>query len=265
MRLRTTLAMIGLCLLMPGCQLAWDITTNMIFESCLFTDTVASKVQYRHQACEAWKQYRSSHAGNDYPADFVCGFKTGYATFLEEGGDVSPPPAPPLKYWKIRYQNASGRTATQSWTAGYHEGAVAAKASNARNQIIVPINACASSDPGTAPPTAPVLPPGATVVPPNVPSLPSLEPDLPAPRPAPVESAPPPGGKSGSANPTASPIRGGTAALDSSRAGDQPAADSDSAPLTLIESLVSPRAESESTPLLPIQNVLPGKEHPDDP
>ena len=215
MRLRTTLAMIGVSLLTNGCQLCWDITKNVAFETCLFTDTMKSKIQYRHQASEAWKEYLSCHEGGDYSADFTRGFKTGYAEFLAEGGNTCPPPAPPVKYWKIKYQNAAGRAATDLWSAGYREGATVAKASGARNYIIVPINKPTPPVVGPTPATpmtnsgTPGLAPGATVLPPGSSYLPRPIPppvsenELPAPRPAPGEAVPLRDGKTSSANPTA--------------------------------------------------------------
>jgi hypothetical protein len=197
--------MIGLSLLTSGCQLAWDSTRNLIFETCLCTDTISSKIHYRFSANEAWKEYSSAHPEQTASVDFVKGFKAGYADYLENGGAVCAPPAPPLKYWKIKYQNAEGRAATAQWSAGFREGAGAAKASGARNFIVLPINKCEpspSSAPGGSGPACGATPPKPGVpIPPEGPILPSQEPEkeLPLPRPAPKEAAPA-GNMSGAAN-----------------------------------------------------------------
>jgi hypothetical protein len=181
MKLRATLGMIGLSLLTSGCQLTWDITRNLAFETYLCTDTVASKIHYRCMAITAWKEYSAGHpACTDSP--FAKGFKEGYAEFLEEGGSECPPPAPPRRYWKLKYQNEEGRVATSRWAAGYREGVIAAKASGARNYIIIPINKC-------VPPQPPAPPPGATLPAPAAEgAAPAAEGDLPPPRPAAKES-----------------------------------------------------------------------------
>lgn len=210
MRLRATLGMIGLSLLTSGCQLAWDSTRNLIFETCLRTDTISSKIHYRFSANEAWKEYSSAHPEQTAAVDFVKGFKAGYADYLENGGAVCAPPAPPMKYWKIKYQNAGGRAATAQWSAGFREGAGAAKASGARNFIVLPISKCEPSPspaPGGSGPACGATPPKPGVpVPPEGPILPSQEPaptlekELPRPRPAPEEAAPTTGNTSSADN-----------------------------------------------------------------
>ncbi|MHB1426398.1 MAG: hypothetical protein ACYC3I_24815 [Gemmataceae bacterium] len=195
MRLRTAFVTIGLCVLASGCQLTWDITRNLAFQTCLNTNAIASKIEYRHMANLALVEYSSHHPEPTQSVDFVKGFKQGYAEYLEYGGSEIPPPAPPVKYWKIKYQNKEGRLATSMWNAGYKEGATAAKASGARNFIVVPFNKIASAESQPAPafsaPQMGILPPGSVpVLPPG--SMPPPERELPLPRPAPKEAAPPP-------------------------------------------------------------------------
>jgi hypothetical protein len=155
----------------------------MAFETYLYTDTVASKIHYRCIAITAWKEYSAGHPDCADSSEFAKGFKEGYAEFLEEGGNECPPPVPPRKYWKLKYQNEAGRAATARWTAGYREGAVAAKASGTRDYIVIPYNKC-------VPPQPPALAPGATLPAPAAAVSPPATPDneLPLPRPAAKES-----------------------------------------------------------------------------
>ena len=260
MRLRTALTMIGVSFLTPGCQLAWDATTNIAFETCLFTDTMTSKVHYCLQANEAWKEYLSQHGDGDYCADFAKGFKTGYQEYLEGGGGVSAPPTPPMKYWKSRYQNAEGRAAAHMWSLGYREGASAAKASGARKFIEVPFNKPTPPPPGFAK-GIPGLPPGATVLPPGhpalVPQVPEME--LPAPRPAPARD-----GKTASRTSVAPPDRRTPGNAVASPAPHQPESDSDSVPLQPIRSILSKKRKP--APLTPaIAPREPAKGNPGSP
>lgn len=230
MKVRTVLALIGLSLLTQGCQLAWEATTNVVFETCLFTDTMTSKVHYRLQANEAWKEYLAHHAGGDYCADFAKGFKSGYKDFLEGGGDTSPPPAPPMKYWKNRFQTPEGREASKMWSLGYAEGSMAAKASGARNLIVVPYNKIApppESATGTL--AFPLISPQ---VPPSVPEI-----DLPAPRIEPGKTVPPQANKTSFAKPGSTPVSQKAIGSKSSQAGQQP--ESDSVPVQSIRSILS--------------------------
>jgi hypothetical protein len=184
------LGLIALCLLAPGCQLAWDAASNLAFETCLFTDHVTSNVYYYHLAGNAWRDYRTAHPDKANDQDFVKGFKRGYTEYLEDGGVAGTPPLPPQRYWKTCYQSPEGRAATIAWYAGYREGSLAAKASGYRNLIVVPAG---KGDPPAPPggpgePGAGMIMPGPMVAPiqtiPAQPIVPS-EPDLPAPRLAP--------------------------------------------------------------------------------
>jgi len=229
MKVRTVLALIGMSLLTQGCQLAWDATTNVVFETCLFTDTMTSRVHYCLQANEAWKEYLSHHAGGDYSPDFAKGFKAGYKDFLYAGGDTSPPPAPPMKYWKIRFQTPEGREASKMWSLGYAEGSMAAKASGARGLIVVPYNRVAPPDSSTGTLGIPLLPPQF--------SPPGAEIDLPAPRPEPAKTVPPQASTTSSIKPGLSPSSPKAMGSGTSRAGQPP--ESDSMPVQSIRSILS--------------------------
>lgn len=182
MPLQAMFGAVFLCLGVSGCRLASDITHNLVFETCLFTDEVKGKVYYRILACSAWKAYQPAHPERADSADFAKGFKLGYADYLEGGGDGSSHPLPPLRYWKVRHETPEGRAATLCWLEGFQAGAAAAKASGYRQLIVVPVG---KSDlpPGGSPPPMPNAP-MLGVVPP-APATPVEE--LPVPRSLPTE------------------------------------------------------------------------------
>lgn len=199
MRLPSILSALVLCLGVSGCRMASDITHNVVFETCLFVDEVKGKVYYRLLAHAAWKEYLAGHAECGDSADFGKGFKLGYADYLENGGDGSSHPLPPLRYWKIRHETPEGRAATAAWLKGFREGAAAAKASGYRQLIIVPVGH------GGAPPAGSPLPSpdgpllGAA---PAAPATPVEE--LPVPRSVP--SAPPSKDGGGEKTPASAPL-----------------------------------------------------------
>jgi hypothetical protein len=201
MRHWPTLGLLGFCLLSSGCQLAWDITTNIAFETCMFTDHIHSSVYYYRLACDAWAKYRSAHPDLANQQDFAKGFKHGYAEFLEDGGIPGTPPLPPQRYWKKCYQSPEGRNATALWSAGFKEGSLAAKASGYRNFVVVPAGKCDTPPGGAAAPNSAAAPAAGLGMPlPGGPSgplnpsprqpAPPPEPELPAPRLAPQGAAP---------------------------------------------------------------------------
>lgn len=172
-----------------GCRLASDITHNLVFETCLFADEVKGKVYYRMLAHTAWKDYRAEHPECPKSADFAKGFKLGYADYLENGGNGSSHPLPPLRYWKVRHETPEGRAATVRWLEGFQVGTVMAKASGYRELIIVPVGTSGLA-PNAAPPASPYAPslPDASFAPATPTPPPPVE-ELPEPRALPA--APP--------------------------------------------------------------------------
>jgi hypothetical protein len=188
------IAAVLLCVSASGCRMAAEITRNLVFETCLFTDEVKGKVYYRMLANSAWKSYRGEHPDCTGSADFAKGFKRGYADYLEYGGDCCLPRAvPPLRYLKVHYESPEGRAATVAWLDGFRAGATAAKASGYRELIIVPVGK-SNHPPGGAPSTPAIAPPAdGTLVPGTGVVTPAEE--LPSPRTLP--DVPPPPNKEG--------------------------------------------------------------------
>jgi hypothetical protein len=181
-----------LCLSATGCRMAAQITENLVFETCLFTDEVKGKVYYRMLANTAWKSYQGEHPDCASSADFAKGFKRGYADYLAYGGDCClSHPQPPLRYWKVHHETPEGRVATVAWLDGFREGATAAKASGYRELIVVPIGKSKHPIGGapSMPPLAPSLGNGTPV--PGTPATPPAE-ELPVPHPLPDAPMPPP-------------------------------------------------------------------------
>jgi hypothetical protein len=155
-----------LCVSASGCRMAVQITRNIVFETCLFTDEVKGKVYYRMLAHSAWKSYQGEHPDCASSADFAKGFKRGYADYLEYGGDCClPRPLPPLRYLKVRYESPEGRAATVAWLDGFRAGATAAKASGYRELIIVPVGKSNHPPGGASPMPAVAAPADGPVVP----------------------------------------------------------------------------------------------------
>lgn len=178
-----------LCVSASGCRMAAQITRNLVFETCLFSDEVKGKVYYCMLANSAWKSYQGEHPDCASSADFAKGFKRGYADYLEYGGDCClPRPVPPLRYLKVRYESPEGRAATVAWLDGFRAGATAAKASGYRELIVVPVGK-SNHPPEGAPSMPPIAPGGEGPSLPGTPGTATLE-ELPVPRSLP--DAPPP-------------------------------------------------------------------------
>ena len=184
MRPKLILGMIGPCLFVAGCRLAGDISDNLVFSTCLLYDECQAKTYYRHLARVAWAGFQADNPEHADSADFANGFKQGFADYLDAGDDGGQRQLPPLKYWKIRYQNPEGRSAIELWFAGFRAGVAAAKASGYRDFVVIPVANWVPS-----PPDSLATMPGAPV--PVLP-LPASAPAAPIgkPVPAPIEAAP---------------------------------------------------------------------------
>jgi hypothetical protein len=172
--------------------MAAQITRNLVFETCLFTDEITGKVYYCLLAQSAWKTYQGEHPDCAGSKDFARGFKRGYADYLEYG-DCSTHPVPPQRYWKIHHETPQGRAATVAWLDGFRAGAAAAKASGYRELIIVPIGKGSPSPPGMPAPPLPAPSPGDGTLPPGMPAAPPAE-ELPHPHALPDAPPLPPNG-----------------------------------------------------------------------
>jgi len=80
----------------------------------------------RRLAKRAWKQRRSEFCDQPQFRDFGAGFGAGYCD-VASGGHGCPPPLPPRKYWKSRYEDYLGQERVAAWFAGYPHGARAAE------------------------------------------------------------------------------------------------------------------------------------------
>jgi hypothetical protein len=86
----------------------------------------------------ALNAYQCQNAGS-YSDDFAWGFKRGYMDYLDNGGTGQPPPLPPRRYWKLKYQTPEGYRCIQEWFSGFQQGVEVAKASGFREYSVVPV------------------------------------------------------------------------------------------------------------------------------
>jgi hypothetical protein len=192
MRRVFSLSMMGLGVLVCGCQVIGDAVHNLAFETCLCTDNVVAKAYYEKMATATLSKWQATHRAPKNAQDFSHGFKDGFADYMESGGPGGAPPVPPQRYWMTAYQTPAGRQATEAWFAGFKEGAAAAKAMGARNLVVIPVKCDPPGPPG--PPGPPVLGPGELLpgTPVSQPEGPPAPTELPSPRLAPQAPAGPP-------------------------------------------------------------------------
>jgi hypothetical protein len=188
---KTALALlvVGLAAFSPGCSLFVKATRNVCFEVNRDFDYLSSKIRYQSLATLAWEDLHRANPGQAVSEDYVCGFKEGYADFLESGGSGEPPTIPPPRYWSSRYQTPEGYRAIEDWFSGFRFGAGVAKESGYRQWVVIPT---AGPPPHPADPQGPGdgsrpgwLSPSPTGVPPGAePGLPPAagDPELPYPK-----------------------------------------------------------------------------------
>jgi hypothetical protein len=105
--------------------------------------------------CRTWSSFQEKRRDHDlaetaleaavravpehtFSEDYAAGFMEGYSDYLYAGGNGEPPPLPPRRYWRPRYETDEGRVAIQDWFAGYRHGADDARQSGYRNVVRVP-------------------------------------------------------------------------------------------------------------------------------
>jgi hypothetical protein len=121
----------------------------------------------RQLAEQAWQAASCAQPGACGP-DYAQGFKDGFVSFAESGGNGQPPLIPPHRYWHRRYETPEGLHAVESWYAGFVQGSAAAQAGgNGPLEVIPtptdgrPLPPTLRGEPGgSGPAVAPALKPG---------------------------------------------------------------------------------------------------------
>jgi hypothetical protein len=139
MRAKRFVSVLALCLLAAGCNIYKYSAYNMITTPTSTGNEACNLAQNCRAAEAAWKEEQGKACAEaNYSKDYACGFKDGYADFLDYGGTGLPPATPPFRYRTTCYQTPDGHTAIEDYNAGFAHGAAAARASGLRNLKVLP-------------------------------------------------------------------------------------------------------------------------------
>jgi hypothetical protein len=141
MRAKRLVSVFILCTLAAGCNIYKYAGYNMITSPGSTANEACNLAQNCAAAERAWKEEKAQAcAGTNYSSDYACGFKHGYADFLDYGGTGIPPATLPCRYRTTCYQTPDGHRAIEDYYAGFAHGAAAARASGLRNLKVLPGN-----------------------------------------------------------------------------------------------------------------------------
>ena len=187
MRIRAALAVVGVGLLCQGCGLIVQTTRVVVAGVTRSFEDHAERQRNKKWAAAAWREVHAE--APDLSADYGAGFREGFAQYLYQGGNGQPPPLPPKRYRKLRYQTPEGYQAIADWFAGYRQGASSAHDGGFRRWVTGPssLTAAVPLPPPPPPADGPVPTIHLKVLPPRE------ERELPAPRQAPPAGGPPSG------------------------------------------------------------------------
>jgi hypothetical protein len=127
MKRRLIFFTLGFCSLSGGCSMAANAVHNLSFETTQGVADCRERARNRQLAREAWTLYVEKNGNKEHSEDYAEGFKDGFSDYVEAGGTGQPPPVPPHRYWKLRYQNPTGYVAIEDWFAGFRMGAAVAR------------------------------------------------------------------------------------------------------------------------------------------
>jgi hypothetical protein len=185
-----------------GCSVCQQARRTVCFEPLDFPlklDRARSLKTYRRWAAEAWRTERAACPEAAASRDYATGFQDGFVDFLYAGGDGTPPPIPPRKYWNLAWRSPAGQVAANQWFAGFRHGAQVAHDGGYRQQAVVPSSfRAAERREWDAPDASSLAEPIEELGPPreDLPTPPASMafPDLPSATPASPVSTPPLGG-----------------------------------------------------------------------
>ncbi|MEN1680499.1 MAG: hypothetical protein AAGJ46_12975 [Planctomycetota bacterium] len=161
---------------LPGCSVYKFYRITAMAEPSHFSrkaDRIASITKYRKIAKEVWETSGLACPESYTDDDYRDGFVTGFADYIFAGGDGSPPPVPPRRYWCVTERTPEGAARVQSWFAGYRHGAEIARLGKYRDVATVTVSAsvrdctpcgcpdqegCSTPGPAVSPPVHEVIP-----------------------------------------------------------------------------------------------------------
>jgi hypothetical protein len=193
MRLKLTLAILGVCAVGQGCGPLATATRVIVIEPihyCMTGDNIVETHRNYRLAEETWEGITKAEPDHDYSSDYVAGFKDGFSDYLYAGGTGEPPPLPPRHYWRNRYETPEGHQAIDDWFAGFRHGAAVALLSGNRQWVTVPSSLPPRDAPAWSAPQSTVAPPSEPLPPPRK-STPAQTPDKTVPNDGHGPSAPP--------------------------------------------------------------------------
>jgi len=140
---------IAMCCLGTGCRLFDNAWRTSVVEPLQYSRDAYEKIARRRflglaeqaleQAITDARAESDNYYSQPYSLDYQCGFCDGFVDYLEAGGTGVPQPLPPRRYWKSKYQNPAGFQRMEDWVGGFQHGAAAARASNYRSFVVVPL------------------------------------------------------------------------------------------------------------------------------
>jgi hypothetical protein len=153
MRILAALVLGGVCAFASGCTLMGGARRTAPSENIVAAESPVGMDNLRaYKLAEtAWSQWAEANSENAYALDYVVGFKTGFAEYLQNKSDGEPPTVPPPPYGPGPYETAQDRQAVQEWFKGFREGATQAHGSGLRPEPV------AAARPASPPLAAPPL------------------------------------------------------------------------------------------------------------
>ena len=148
MKKETLLIVVLLSVCGSGCRLAHNAWLTTIAEPLHYPRNLDDRLSHKRftEMAEVAldEAVASAHAEMDnyecdpYSVDHRRGFVDGFVDYLDAGGIDGPPPLPPRKYWRGKFQNPFGHRRIEDWFEGYQHGVATARASNYRSFVVVP-------------------------------------------------------------------------------------------------------------------------------
>src|SRR5262245_26329508 len=109
------------CVYTANVTRGWDLYTNSARNlGCApvrFVDEVALTWKIRCLAENTWQAVSRADPSVQYSTDYACGFKAGFADYLDSGGNRCPPAVPPYRYRHHGHYGATPQQGAEEWRA----------------------------------------------------------------------------------------------------------------------------------------------------
>lgn len=102
-------------------------------------EEISLSVKGRTLATKAWEGVCKCVPKGHYSKDYAVGFKSGFADYIESGGDIRPSVSPHMLHHTLGRISSQSSSNIDDWQSGFLHGVQVAKSTGLREKLLIPV------------------------------------------------------------------------------------------------------------------------------